>query len=188
MHRFRTALGGLLVVASIAACSSAGAPTADPSDGGRSGSPPTAVPGDPGTGGGSGGSAGSGNTGGGAVEPPPAGGIGDPNVVAPRPGQLDPAAVFISGLSLGVDGRNATARLTWTSGVEPCYVLDSVRIARDGATITLTAFEGHGPGDAICIEIAQLKATIVDLGELEPGTYVIDVEPGDATPVTIEIQ
>ena len=27
--------------------------------------------------------------------------------------------------------------------------------------------------DAICIEIAKLKATIVDLGELEPGTYTI---------------
>jgi hypothetical protein len=189
MHRLRTALGGLLVVASIAACAASGAPSGAPTDGGSSASPPTAVPGDPGAGGGSGANSGSGNAGGGVIAPPPAGGgAGDANLVVPRPGQLDAAPVFISGLSLSVDGRHVTARLTWTSGVEPCYVLDSVGVTRDGTTITLSAFEGHGPGNAMCIEIAQLKATLVDLGELEPGTYVVDVEPGDATPVTIDIQ
>jgi hypothetical protein len=194
MTRLRTTLGGLFLVVSIGACSSAAGPTRSPVEDGSTVPGPTAVPGDPGLGGGSGGgtsgNSGSGNGGGGAVVPPPAGlgGGGAASVVVPQPGQLNAAPAFISGLTLTVDGRHVTARLTWTSGVEPCYVLDSVRVVRDDATITLTALEGHAPGNTICIEIAQLKATLVDLGELEPGTYLVDVEPGDATPVTIEIR
>ena len=192
MNILRTALGGLLLlVVSIAGCAGAAGPTVKPGQDGSRGPSPTAVPGDQGDGAGGGQNGGSGGGivgGGGQVDPPPVGGANDgANLVVPKPGQLDPNPVSAAGLAVSVDGRHVTVRLTWWSGVEPCYVLDSVRVIRDGQTITLTAFEGHGPGDAVCIEIAQLKATVVDLGELEPGTYVIDVEPGDATPVTIEV-
>ena len=37
-----------------------------------------------------------------------------------------------------------TVKLTWTSGVAPCYVLDSVVISRDGHDIALTVVEGAG--------------------------------------------
>jgi hypothetical protein len=40
--------------------------------------------------------------------------------------------------------------------------------------------------DTVCIEIAQFKATIVDLGELEPGTWTV-VAAGEALPVTVTI-
>ena len=47
-----------------------------------------------------------------------------------------------------------------------------------GFTITLR--EGHGPGEVACIDLAQLKATRIDLGELEPGTYTV-VDGGGGT-------
>lgn len=173
MNAFRTALGGLLLVVTIAGCTGTAGPTVKPPQDGSRGPGPTAVPGDQGGGAGDGGQ----------VETPPIGA----NLVVPQPGQLDPHPVSIAELTVEIDGRHVSVRLTWWSGVVPCYVLDSVGVARDGQTITLTAIEGHGPERVACIEIAQLKATIVDLGELEPGTYVVDAEPGDATPVTIEI-
>ena len=189
MKTFRTALGGLLLGVTIAACSAAAGPTVKPGQDGSRMPGPTAVPGDQGGGAGGGQSGSGGGVGGGVpVDPPPGGGANDgANLVVPQPGQLDPQPVSVAGLTVSVNGRHVSVRLTWWSGVEPCYVLDSVGIARDGQTIVLTAIEGHGPERVACIEIAQLKATIVDLGELEPGTYVIDAEPGDATPVTIEI-
>ena len=190
MKTFRTALGGLLLVVTIAGCTGAAGPTVKPGQDGSRAPGPTAVPGDPGggTGGGQGGGQGGGVGGAVPVDPPPIGGADDgANLLVPKPGQLDPNPVSVAGLTVSVDGRQVSVRLTWWSGVEPCYVLDSVGVARDGQTIVLTAIEGHGPERVACIEIAQLKATIVDLGELEPGTYVIDAEPGEATPVTIEI-
>ncbi|MCI0345299.1 MAG: hypothetical protein L0221_07625 [Chloroflexi bacterium] len=194
MKNIRTALGGILVIVLLAACAGAAA-SGTPGDGSsREPGGPTDVPGDPGRGGGgTGGGGAGGNPGTGVVDPgiiapPPNPLPGDDGatIVEPVPGQLDPMPAFVSGLLVNVDGRHVTVRLSWSSGVEPCYVLDSVRTDRDGNTITLTVLEGHGPGDNVCIEIALLKATIVDLGELEPGTYVIQAR-GDAAPVTIVV-
>jgi len=78
-------------------------------------------------------------------------------------------------------------KITWTSGVEPCYVLDSVKIQRSGMTIALTVFEGSSDPNAMCIEIAVLKATIVDLGDLEPGTWRITSPGSEAPPVVLTI-
>ena len=39
----------------------------------------------------------------------------------------------------------------------------------------------------MCIEIAVLKATIVDLGDLEPGTYRITAPTGDAPALAVTI-
>jgi hypothetical protein len=191
MNAFRIALGGLLVIMVLSACGGVAA-SGSPGDASTSRGP-TAVPGDPGSGSGSSGSGGSGVGSGGTVGgvdvPPPNRVPGDDGatIVLPQPGQLDPNPVSVSGLIVKTDGRHVTVRLAWTSGVEPCYVLDSVKVATEGNTITLTVLEGHGPGDNVCIEIAVLKATIVDLGELEPGTWVIQALPGDAAPQTIDI-
>ena len=58
---------------------------------------------------------------------------------------------------------------TWTSGVEPCNVLDTVIVKTGDHAFTITLREGHGAGQVACIEIAQIKRTRIDLGELEPG-------------------
>jgi hypothetical protein len=39
----------------------------------------------------------------------------------------------------------------------------------------------------MCIEIAQLKATIVDLGDLEPGTWTIRAPNSEAHPIQVTI-
>ena len=46
--------------------------------------------------------------------------------------------------------------------------------------------EGSGRGDVACIDIAELKATVVNLGVLAAGTWTISAA-GDAPPVTLEV-
>lgn len=171
----------LVSTLAFAACTSAGgAPS-----GGPSASPPTApaptpvgggTSGDPGTGVGVG------------VNPVPVDpGAGQAPIVMPKPGQLNPHPVAVTTLEPAVDGRHVIVRVTWWSGVEPCHVLDSIKVERVGNDISLTVFEGTGDPNAACIEIAQQKATIVDLGELEPGEYTIAAPDGEAQPVTITV-
>lgn len=126
------------------------------------------------------------------VTSPPDGG-GDPGVptpsfVVPVAGQQDPRPVAITNLAPTVDGRHVVVRADWTSGIEPCYVLDRVEVTRDGDTFTITAFEGTGDPNAMCIEIAVYKSTLVDLGELEPGDYVVQTPGGYAAPVSFSVE
>jgi hypothetical protein len=126
------------------------------------------------------------------VTSPPGGGRappGDPqpSFVVPTSGQLEPRAVNISKLSATVDGRNVTVQADWWSGVEPCNVLDSIKVVRDGQTFTVTLLEGHGAEPVACIEIAVFKATMFSLGRLEPGTYTIRAASGDAQPIPVTI-
>jgi hypothetical protein len=65
-------------------------------------------------------------------------------------------------------------------------VLSGVDVARDGATFTLTIREGAAQQGVACIMIAMYKATIVDLGRLDPGTYTIKAT-GDAPAVTVTV-
>ena len=46
--------------------------------------------------------------------------------------------------------------------------------------------EGADRRDVACIDIAMLKATMVDLGALRPGTYTISAG-GEATPVRVVV-
>jgi hypothetical protein len=113
---------------------------------------------------------------------------GEPTFVVPRPGTtVQTHDVGASHIAVALDGRRLYVRLAWVSGVEPCYTLDSVLLDRDGTNLHLTIREGTTDPNAACIEIAQLKATIVDLGEMEPGTYTISAF-GDADPVTVEVR
>lgn len=121
-----------------------------------------------------------------AVDFPLPGDGGPTNVVA-KPGQRDVRAVSVERIEARLNDDRIAVRLTWTSGVEPCYVLDSVLVAREGDTITLTVREGSGPEDTVCIEIAQQKSTIVDLGAFAPGTYTIATSEGPATPVSVTV-
>ena len=174
-------LVGLAAALTFGACSSgAGAATSPPSA-----SPSPAASAAP-PGGGSVGDPGSGVVGPsdpGPVDPGP----GEPTLVIPRPGQLNLRPLPATTLEASVDGRRVLVKASWWSGVEPCNVLDSVKVDRAAFDIAITLVEGTGDPNAICIEIAIYKATIVDLGELEPGTYTITSPGGDATPVTVTV-
>jgi hypothetical protein len=110
-------------------------------------------------------------------------------VVVPVPGQLDVRAIPAQTLSAAAAGRRVTLTIDYTSGVEPCYILDSIVVAvgADAGTFAITLREGHGPGDVVCIEIAESKRAIVELGELAPGTYTISDTTGGAAPITITV-
>ena len=138
----------------------------------------------------SGGGSDAGNTG--------TGGAGDPGVV--DPGEPEPTLVTpgvgLTGVHPVGAPRSWTRRSTAATsrcgspggaGSNRASVLAGVDVDRDGDTFTLTVREGSAAApDTACIEIAVLKATIVDLGELEPGTYTITAV-GDAAPVTVTI-
>ena len=49
----------------------------------------------------------------------------------------------------------------------------------DAKTFAITLREGHGPQDVVCIEIAESRRAIVDLGDLAPGTYTISDTTGE---------
>jgi hypothetical protein len=167
----------------LAACTGGGPPASDagatsppPSESPSHALPDEGVSTEPTDGGGNGG-------GGGGVDPNP----GQPKLVEPVPGQLDPHPVAIEKIDYRVEGRHVVLNVFWWSGVEPCYVLDSVAYEQDGQTIEVTVLEGHGPEDAMCIEIALQKVTIVDLGELDPGEYTIRASDGPAPAVTVTV-
>ena len=68
--------------------------------------------------------------------------------------------------------------------MEPCSVLDSITVVRSGNDIQVTPVEGASDANAMCIELALFKATIVDLGDLEPGTWRIS-SPGSVVPPVV---
>jgi hypothetical protein len=175
----------------VAACSSAAAPSAPVASQPPSATaPPAGAPSaDPGGGGGSvGGNPGTGVGGGAIVDPTPVDpAAGAPAIVIPKPGQKNPHAVAPTTLQASVDGRHVLVKVSWWSGVEPCNVLDSVKVDRSGTDIAISIIEGSSDLDAMCIEIAQLKATIVDVGDLEPGTYTISAPNSEATPIQVTI-
>jgi hypothetical protein len=202
----RPVLAGLVAVVLLAGCTSAGGPTqpaeASPSVPTSAATPsagtvPTPVPVPsasdgtgtaPGSGGGS-----APNPGGGGAPIPvgPGAGAGnggpEPTLVAPVPNLTGLHPVAAASLETARNGRDLAVKVTWWSGVAPCSVLAGVDVARDGNTVTLTVREGSAAApDTACIEIAQLKGTVVDLGELEPGTYTVAAF-GDASPVTVTI-
>ncbi|MBA2719360.1 MAG: hypothetical protein H0U52_09000 [Chloroflexi bacterium] len=114
-------------------------------------------------------------------------GVGQAQLVVPKPGQANLHPVAPTLIQASVDGRRVLVKVTYYSGVEPCSILDSVKVERSGTDIAISLVDGSGPGDIVCIEIAVLKATIVDLGELEPGTYRIAAPGGEAPPIEITI-
>jgi hypothetical protein len=84
-------------------------------------------------------------------------------VVTPRPGMVNVAP--IPWVRAEPTGDGTTLRVTWTSGVEPCYVLDHVVVEEAPDAVTVTLFQGSDPaaGTAVCIEIATDKTVEVQL-------------------------
>ena len=123
--------------------------------------------------------------------PPSNGGAGggpaDGRLVVPKPGQIDPHPIRANSLSAVVDGRRVVVTVAYTSGVEPCNVLDSIIVTTGDHRFDIVLREGHGPTDALCIEIAEFKRTQVDLGELAPGTYTITNGPDGAAAIQVVV-
>jgi hypothetical protein len=185
----------VLVTMAVAACGSATAPSAAA----PSPTPPAAnTPPDSGTAPGDAGGSGSSGSAGDPNAPvgtdvPPGGGEPpgfDPNsgrIVVPRPGQLDVRPIGAQTLTAAVDGRHVVISVAYASGVEPCSVLDSIVVRTGPGTFEITLREGRGPGDNVCIDIAEFKRAIVDLGELAPGTYTISDSTGTAAPISVVV-
>jgi hypothetical protein len=112
---------------------------------------------------------------------------GADRLVVPKPGQLDVHPLPAQAFSAVVDGRHLVVTIHFTSGVEPCSVLDTIVVQLGQASFTMTLREGHGPGDAACIEIAESKRAVVDLGDPQPGTYDIVDGAGGAAPISVTI-
>jgi hypothetical protein len=112
---------------------------------------------------------------------------GGAKLVVPKAGQGNPRPVAPIKLEASVDGRHVLIKVSWYSGIEPCSVLDSVKVDRTAGEIAISPMEGIGDPTAVCIDIAQLKATIVDLGDLEPGTWRITAPGGDAPALELTI-
>jgi hypothetical protein len=172
----------LLTVLTLAACGAAAGPSPTPVV--TPAPTPTAVPGNAGAGGGA--VDGGGGNGGPGLGVDPI--LGQATFVGPTAGLINQHPVSVQRVRAVADDKGATAELRWWSGVAPCSALDSVRIDRDetARTIKLTVIEGAGRGDVACIDIAQLKATLVDLGKLAAGTWTISAE-GDAPAITLEV-
>jgi hypothetical protein len=170
MKRLIPALS-VVVAMALVACSGAAVAPASP---GATSPPSSTAP-----------SADDGVIGGGAGDGDP--GPGQPALVLPKPGQLDVHDVAIEQLTAKVAGRHVVVNAQWWSGVEPCNVLDSVAAKRDGQTITVAVREGSSNRDAMCIEIAMLKITAIDLGDLEPGEYTIAASQGPAAAITVKV-
>ena len=123
------------------------------------------------------------------VDPTPVDpGAGQPALVVPEPGRQNPHPAAPTLLQASVDGRHVLVKISWYGGVAPCSVLDSVRVDRSAGTIALTVLEGSSDLTAICPDLAMLKATIVDLGELEPGPWTISTPGSDAAPIQLTIE
>jgi hypothetical protein len=156
----------LIMAIALGACA-AGAPTPGPSEV-IDPNPNAPVGGEPSVGGGG--------------QPVPG---ADGELTVPQPGQLDVHPVTAGSLEAAVDGRRVTIKVSWSSGIEPCYVLDSIRVDEGERAFSITVMEGHAPGENVCIDIAKFKFALVDLGELAPGTYTISDGTGGASPIEV---
>lgn len=112
---------------------------------------------------------------------------GGGELVVPKPGQLDVHPISADAFTAQVDGHHVVLTITYTSGVEPCSVLDTIVVERGSGSFAITLREGHGPGDQVCIMIAKVMKTQVDLGDLDPGTYTISDATGGAAAIQVVV-
>jgi hypothetical protein len=69
-----------------------------------------------------------------------------------------------------------TVTIDFTSGIEPCNVLDHVRTSRTRDAVTITLFEGSDPAthEVACIEIGVSKSVRIVLDRPVAGRRIVD--------------
>jgi len=161
---FRSALAIVSLALALAACAAGGA-TSAPSE-----PPPSEAPasGDPGIG---------------VPEP---GGV---ELVEPQPGQQNVHPVPLERLDATASGTAVSVDAYWTSGVDPCYVLDQIQVDTNDSdkTVDVTVTEGTSDPDAICVMMAVPKHTIFTFEVPDAGTWTIRDSQGGAPPVEVEV-
>lgn len=139
-----------------------------------------ASPGTPATGGGTTGDPGDGVTSTMAPSPtatPSFGGDQGSQLVVPKPGTTKPRPRPWQDVKPGADGRSV--RIYFTSGVEPCSVLDHVKVTYLAERIILTLYEGSDSRakTQICPDLGVFKAVDVRLDEPIGGRTFGDGSP-----------
>jgi hypothetical protein len=171
LRRHRRLGAGLLSLSLLlVACTAAGAPSASPPASTPPDAPVTAPPS---------------NGSGGVTDP--GGNPGGDGLVVPKPGQLDVHDVQADAFEARVDGSTIMLTITWTSGVEPCNVLDQVAVVKGAGSYAITLREGHGPEEVVCIAIAETHKTEVSIPTDGPGTYQITDATGGAAPIEVTV-
>jgi hypothetical protein len=96
-----------------------------------------------------------------------------PQTVTPRPGMINVRPTAWQEAE-ALDDR--TVRVLFSSGVEPCYVLDHVTVDYGADEVAITLYQGSDPhyADAVCIQIAINKVTEVTLDEPLAGRAIVD--------------
>ena len=99
---------------------------------------------------------------------------GEPQVVEPNPDAVDLRARPFDIATPSADGTSVA--IDFWSGVEPCAVLGRVDVDYGPNAVTITLLEGHLDlgEDAVCIEIAVLKQTVVQLDEPLGDRKIVD--------------
>jgi len=149
----------------ISACASAGSSPAPSDEAPPNGAPDSESPG--------------------IVEPQP-GGV---ELVEPEPGQQNVHPVTLERMDGTASGTVVSVDAYWTSGVDPCYVLDRVeaQINEEDKTVDITVQEGTSDPDAICVMMAVAKHTIVSFDVPSTGTWTIRDSEGGAPPVEVVV-
>ena len=101
-------------------------------------------------------------------------------MLEPTPGLQNPVATFIESYATPSD---TTVELRFATGVEDCYGLDRVDVEEEADAVTVTVFTGSKPGAQVCIEIAELVVTTVELSAPLGERVVIDGSSGNPLPV-----
>ncbi len=96
---------------------------------------------------------------------PTYGGDAGSKLVTPKPGTIKPHPLMWQSVKPAADGR--TIRVYFTSGVEPCSVLDHVKVTYLAERVLITLYEGAAPGsmNQQCIALAQFKMVDVRLDQ-----------------------
>jgi hypothetical protein len=163
----RLSAGLVALVVILAACAGgAPAPSAAPPD-----APVTAPPSDPGQ----------------PVDPsvePPIGA----KPILPKPGQaINVHAVPAESIAARVDGTTIHVQAVWTSGVEPCTILDSIVVDRGEGTYTITLREGSSPQEIACVALAEQHVTEFEIPNVAAGTWKVVDSGGVAAPVEVTV-
>ncbi len=116
----------------------------------------------------------------------PGGNVGG-RLIVPKPGQLDVHDVPADSLEARVEGSTIIVTARWTSGVEPCNVLDQVAVTPGEGSYAITLREGHGPEEVACIAIAESHVTEIAIPNVGPGTYQITDATGGAAPIEVTV-